>query len=54
VRRGALFFLDATRFVLNVLVGTLESAELFLCGLYGAVLKYSGCQVPGIDKLSRL
>jgi transposase InsO family protein len=40
-RRVALFFLDdATRFVLNVLVGTSESAELFLRGLYGVVLKY--------------
>lgn len=41
LRRVALFYLDdATRFGLDVLVGTAESAELFLRGLHGLVRKY--------------
>jgi putative transposase len=41
LRRVALFFLDdATRYGLDVLVGTSESAELFLHGLYDLVRKH--------------
>jgi putative transposase len=40
-RRVAMFFLDdSTRFLLHVVVGTSESALLFLTGLYQLVLKY--------------
>ncbi len=41
LKRVALFFLDdATRFVLEVVVGTSESAALFLRGLYRCILHY--------------
>jgi len=41
VRRVALFFLDdATRLGLSVVVGTSENKELFLRGLYEAILRY--------------
>jgi putative transposase len=41
LRRVALFFLDdATRYGLDVLVGTAESTELFLHGLYDMVTKH--------------
>ena len=41
LRRVALFFLDdATRFALEVVVGTSESAALFLRGLYLCILHY--------------
>jgi putative transposase len=41
LKRVALFFLDdATRFALEVVVGTSESAALFLRGLYGCILHY--------------
>jgi putative transposase len=41
LRRVALFFLDdATRFALEVVVGTSESAALFLRGLYRCILHY--------------
>ncbi len=41
VRRVALFFLDdCTRNVLNVVVGTSETTNLFLRGLYGTIRKY--------------
>lgn len=41
LRRVALFYLDdATRFGLDVIVGTSESTELFLRGLYGVVLRH--------------
>ncbi len=41
LRRVALFFLDdATRYGLEVLVGTAESTELFLHGLYNMVTKH--------------
>jgi putative transposase len=40
-KRVALFFLDdATRFALEVVVGTSESASLFLRGLYRCILHY--------------
>ncbi|MCP3882084.1 MAG: transposase, partial [Sulfitobacter sp.] len=40
-KRVALFFLDdATRFALEVVVGTSESAALFLRGLYLCILRY--------------
>ncbi len=40
-KRVALFFIDdATRFVLAVVVGTSESAELFLRGLYQCILNH--------------
>lgn len=41
VKRVALFFLDdATRYVLHVVVGTGETKELFLRGLYGCITKH--------------
>jgi putative transposase len=41
LRRVALFFLDdATRFALEVVVGTSENAALFLRGLYLCILRY--------------
>jgi putative transposase len=41
LKRVALFFLDdATRFALEVVVGTSESAALFLRGLYRCILHY--------------
>jgi len=41
LKRVALFFLDdATRFALEVVVGTSESAALFLRGLYLCILRY--------------
>jgi putative transposase len=41
LKRVALFFLDdATRFALEVVVGTSESAALFLRGLYRCILRY--------------
>jgi transposase InsO family protein len=40
-KRVALFFIDdATRYVLHVAVGTTETTELFLRGLYGCISKH--------------
>jgi putative transposase len=50
-RRVALFFLDdATRFPLGVVVGTSESAELFLHGLYDVILKYGLIGIVYLDR----
>jgi transposase InsO family protein len=50
LRRVALFFIDdATRFVLHVVVGTSESADLFLRGLYECILKYGLMNAIYID-----
>lgn len=41
VRRVALLFIDdATRFVLDVIVGTEECCELFLCGLHSVIRRH--------------
>lgn len=50
-RRVALFFLDdATRYGLHVVVGTSESAELFLRGLYEVVRRYGLMQIVFLDQ----
>jgi len=50
-KRVALFFLDdATRFGLHVVVGTSESAELFLRGLYEVVRRYGLMQIVFLDQ----
>lgn len=50
-RRVALLFLDdATRFPLEVVVGTSESAPLFLRGLYEATLKYGLMSIVYLDR----
>ncbi len=49
-KRVALFFLDdATRFALHVVVGTSESKELFLRGLYEMVQRYGTMSVLYLD-----
>jgi hypothetical protein len=51
LRRVALFFLDdATRYGLHVVVGTAESAALFLRGLYELIRKYG---IAGIYYMDR-
>jgi len=51
LRRVALFFLDdATRYGLHVVVGTAESAPLFLRGLYELIRKYG---IAGIYYMDR-
>jgi transposase InsO family protein len=50
-RRVALFFLDdATRFPLEVVVGTSESAQLFLHGLYLVLVKYGLMSIIYLDR----
>lgn len=50
-RRVALFFLDdATRYGLHVVVGTSESASLFLRGLYEVVKKYGLMSIVYLDR----
>ena len=50
VKRVALFYLDdATRFALHVVVGTSESKELFLRGLYEMVQRYGTMSVLYLD-----
>ncbi len=49
-KRVALFFLDdCTRFVLHVVVGTSENAELFLRGLYELASKYGLMSILFLD-----
>ncbi len=49
-RRVALFFLDdATRMILGVKVGTAESAQLFLCGLYQVINTYGRMSTIFLD-----
>ena len=49
-RRVALFFLDdATRFVIHVVVGTSETAALFLRGFYGVLLRVGRMDVVYFD-----
>lgn len=51
LRRVAMFFLDdATRMGLGVVVGTSETAELFLRGLYENLLKYGLMSAFYVDK----
>lgn len=51
LRRVALFFLDdATRAVLHVVVGTSESAFLFLRGLYETILHYGRMSSLYVDR----
>ena len=51
LRRVALFFLDdATRYALQVLVGTAESSELFLRALYEMVLRHGLADLLFLDK----
>ena len=51
LRRVVLFFLDdATRYGLEALVGTAESAELFLHGLYNMVTKHGLADLVYLDK----
>jgi transposase len=51
LRRVALFFLDdATRYGLDVLVGTAESTELFLHGLYNMVSKHGLMDLLYLDR----
>ncbi|MQG59511.1 MAG: transposase [SAR202 cluster bacterium] len=51
LRRVALFFLDdATRYGLDGIVGTSESVELFLHGLYGMVGKHGLMDLLYLDK----
>ena len=50
-RRVALFFLDdATRFGLGVVVGTAETAELFLRGLHAVVRRFGFMDVLFLDR----
>ena len=50
LRRVALFFLDdATRYGLEVLVGTAESSELFLRALYQMVMRYGLADLLFLD-----
>jgi transposase InsO family protein len=50
-KRVALFFLDdATRYGLHVVVGTSESAELFLRGLYELVRRHGLMQIVFLDR----
>ena len=51
LRRVALFFLDdATRYGLEVMVGTAESSELFLRGLYQMVMRHGLADLFFLDK----
>ena len=51
LRRVALFFLDdATRYGLEVLVGTAESSELFLRALYQMVMRHGLADLFFLDK----
>lgn len=51
VRRVALLFIDdATRFVLDVIVGTDESCELFLRGLHSAIHRHGLMSALYLDK----
>ena len=51
LRRVALFFIDdATRYGLDVLVGTSESTELFLRGLYEVVLRHGLADLFYLDR----
>ena len=51
LRRVALFFIDdATRYGLDVLVGTSESTELFLRGLYQLVLRHGLADLFYLDR----
>lgn len=51
LRRVALFFLDdATRYGLEVLVGTAESSELFLRGLHEVVMHHGVADLYYLDK----
>jgi len=51
LRRVALFFLDdATRYALDVLVGTSESSDLFLRGLYAVVHKHGLADLLYLDR----
>ena len=51
LRRVALFFLDdATRYGLDVLVGTAESSELFLRALYEVVMHHGLADLYYLDK----
>lgn len=51
LRRVALFFIDdATRSVLNVVVGTEETTELFLRGLFGLLMRYGRMDALYLDK----
>ena len=51
LRRVALFFLDdATRYGLQVLVGTAESSELFLRGLHEVVMQHGTADLFYLDK----
>jgi transposase InsO family protein len=50
-RRVALFYLDdATRYVLHVVVGTAETAELFLRGLYELIVRYGFSSAFYVDR----
>jgi transposase InsO family protein len=50
LKRVAIFYLDdCTRFVLHVAVGTAESTELFLRGLYEMILKYGTTNIVYLD-----
>ena len=51
LRRVALFFLDdATRYGLEVVVGTAESSELFLRGLHEVVMHHGSADLYYLDK----
>lgn len=50
-KRVAVFFLDdATRFALGVVVGTAESAELFLRGLHGVIRRFGFMDIVFLDR----
>jgi len=50
-KRVAVFFLDdATRFALGVVVGTVESAELFLRGLHGVLRRFGFMDIVFLDR----
>ncbi|MFQ5495485.1 MAG: DDE-type integrase/transposase/recombinase, partial [Phycisphaerae bacterium] len=50
-RRVALFFIDdASRFILHVVVGTSETAELFQRGLYECLARYGHMSVLYLDR----
>ena len=53
-RRVPLFFIDdATRYGLQVLVGTAESSELFLRALYEMVMRHGLADLFFLDKAAR-
>ena len=49
-RRVAVFFLDAARFALGVVVGTDETAELFLRGLHAVLRRFGFMDTLSLDR----